>query len=314
MSAPTAPAWQRAHDTLCAQGDSPFWHAREERLYWVDVALMRLWRLHPRSGQAEHIDLPQTPGSVAPCRSGGLLLALRDGIYHLGHWNDLPRQIAAAPHDPARQRFAGGRCDPWGRFWVGTHVDAQDRAEGALYCLHTRVKNQPELRAVERGLLSCDGLAWSPDGKRLYWTDSSRHQVSTHAMSNPGQWPPQLGVPMPLGHFAPRPADWSFDTPGGYAGRPSGAAVDQAGRYWVAMHEGAQVLCLSPQGEVLARHPTPVQCPTALCFGDPDLRTLYLTSARLQRSPAELARWPDSGAVHTLRVDTPGLPVNLYWD
>lgn len=303
MTTPSPSPWQRVHDTLCAQGDSPFWHAREERLYWIDVALRRLWRLHPRSGHAEHLDLPQEPGSVAPCRGGGLLLALRDGLYHLGSWQDLPRRIVPAPYDPARQRFSAGHCDPWGRFWVGTRTEAPDRPEGALYCLHTRVQVQPELHAVERGVVSSDGLAWSPDAKVLYWADGARGLLSQHAMSLPGSWPPQLGVPLPMARF-----DVAQD------GQPGGAAVDQAGRYWVAMREAAQVLCLSDRGEVLARHPTPVQCPTAVCFGGHDLCTLYLTSARLQRVADELARCPDSGAVHALRVDTPGLPTQLYWD
>ena len=62
-------------------------------------------------------------------------------------------------------------------------------------------------------------------------------------------------------------------------GRPDGAAVDVDGNYWVAMYEGARVLQLSPAGEVLQRIDVPVQCPTMVCFGGEDLRTLYITSA-----------------------------------
>jgi len=80
------------------------------------------------------------------------------------------------------------------------------------------------------------------------------------------------------------------------------------------MYEGARVLCLSPKGDLVAEYPTPAQCPTMVCFGGSDLRTLYLTSARQKRSNAELAHYPDSGAVFSMRVDTPGLPVNFYWD
>ncbi len=52
----------------------------------------------------------------------------------------------------------------------------------------------------------------------------------------------------------------------------------------------------------------PVRCPTMPCFGGPDLRTLYLTTAREKRPPDELAAQPLAGAVLTLRVAVPGLP------
>lgn len=315
MPGTAPPLWQVLEHPPCAQPDSLFWHPREARLYWVDTALRQLCRLHPRSGHFEHLTLPQEPGSVAPCRSGGLLLALRDGIYHLSSWQDLPRKIAAAPYDSTRQRFANGRCDPWGRFWVGTQVDALDRPDGALYCLHTRHQAQPELQLVERGVVAANGLAWSPNGQVLYWSDSARHHIESHAMSQPGGWPPQLGTPMPFAHFPAPPSAVPAATPTApYAGRPGGAAVDQAGQYWVAMPEGSQVLCLNDRGQVLSRHPTPAQCPTSLCFGGPDLRTLYVVSARLHRDHAELTRYPHSGQVLALTVDHPGLPVNLYWD
>jgi sugar lactone lactonase YvrE len=96
-----------------------------------------------------------------------------------------------------------------------------------------------------------------------------------------------------------------------YGGRPDGAAVDVEGAYWVAMFEGARLLRLSPQGEVLQTLALPVQCPTMPCFGGDDLRTLYITTSRNGRPADELARQPWAGCVLTLRVEVPGLPVNF---
>ncbi len=306
--------WTKVHDTLCAHGTSPFWHPREERLYWLDAGLRRLWRVHPRSDVVEHLDLPQEPGSVVPCQKGGLLLAMRDGIYHLGSWSDLPRQVRPAPYDTSRQHFGEGRCDPWGRFWVGTRVDALDRADGALYCLQTRTQAQPELQLMERGALSSAGLAWSLDGRALYWADASRHDIASHAMTQPGRWPPVLGVPMPWARFPRKPEGWSFDHRQGYEGRPGGAALDQEGRYWVAMQDGGQVLCLGERGDIVARYPLPAQCPTSLCFGGADGKTLFVTTSRLHRGEAELRYYPDSGAVFSMPVSSAGQPAHLYWD
>lgn len=296
--------WERVSEVPCAWGGSPFWHAKEERLYWIDTGLKHLWRLHIPSGRAEHWDLPQTPGSIAPCRSGSLLIATRDGIYLSAAWRDIPQKVAHAPFDPLHLRFSDGKCDPWGRFWVGSYVEEGNKPDGALYCLHKRNKPQPELLRVMSGAIRSDGMAWSPDGRTLYWSDSARHEVNTYSMHNPGQYPPMLSPGMPFDGLS---SDKKQEYPGGMA-------VDQQGHIWMAMREGAKVVCLSPKGELLAEYATPAQCPTMLCFGGHDLRTLYLTTARAQRSSIELEQYPASGAVFSIRVDVPGLPAAFYED
>jgi sugar lactone lactonase YvrE len=50
------------------------------------------------------------------------------------------------------------------------------------------------------------------------------------------------------------------------------------------------------------------------CFGGDDLKTLYVTTARYNRSAAELLTWPESGCVFSMQVDVPGLPVNFFLD
>ena len=96
-----------------------------------------------------------------------------------------------------------------------------------------------------------------------------------------------------------------------YGGRPDGAAVDSEGGYWSAMFEGQRLLRFSPEGRVLREVPLPVRCATMACFGDEDLRTLYITTAREKRPPDELAAQPWAGCVLRMRVDVVGLPVNF---
>jgi sugar lactone lactonase YvrE len=78
------------------------------------------------------------------------------------------------------------------------------------------------------------------------------------------------------------------------------------------MYEGGCVLQLSPGGDVLQRLDTPVRCPTMVCFGGEDLRTLYITSAGHGRPDAEQAAQVPAGALMECRVDVPGLPVNSF--
>ena len=86
------------------------------------------------------------------------------------------------------------------------------------------------------------------------------------------------------------------------------------GNYWVALYEGRRICQFAPDGSLLAEYPTPAQCPTMPCFGGADLKTLYITTARQGRSPAELQAFPQSGGVFAMQVAVPGLPVNCFVD
>ena len=108
--------------------------------------------------------------------------------------------------------------------------------------------------------------------------------------------------------FAPKQPGQDLDD---YGGRPDGAAVDSEGAYWCAMFEGQRLLRLSPAGDLLREVRLPVRCATMPCFGDADLKTLYVTTARENRPAAELAAQPLAGRVLRLRVEVPGLPVHF---
>jgi sugar lactone lactonase YvrE len=94
--------------------------------------------------------------------------------------------------------------------------------------------------------------------------------------------------------------------------RPDGGAVDSDGCYWSAFYRGGRVVRFSPQGRLLEEHPLPAMCPTMCAFGGPDLRTLYVTTARQHRDADELARLPRSGGIFAMRVATPGLAEPHY--
>jgi sugar lactone lactonase YvrE len=90
--------------------------------------------------------------------------------------------------------------------------------------------------------------------------------------------------------------------------------VDAAGNYWCAMYEGGRIVQLSPAGQLLREIEVPVRCPTMPCFGGPEGKTLFVTSASHGRPPDELAALPDSGRVLSLEAGVAGLPVNFFID
>ena len=281
-------------------GESPVWHPRENALYYVDIPGRRLQCFEPRSGELRHWDFDTEVASLAPRLNGTLLLALRNGLWAFDPVSGERERIAEPPYDAATERFNDGKCDPQGRFWVGTIYEPRDPALASLHCF---AKGQLTKRA--EGFTVMNGLAWSPNGRTMHWSDTKAHTIYA------ADFDPASGTPSRRRVFAQFPVKQPGESLDRYGGRPDGAAMDAEGCYWVAMFEGQRLLRLSPEGETLRVVELPVRCPTMPCFGGPDLKTLYITSSRENRPAAELIAQPWAGCVLALDVDVPGLPVNF---
>ena len=281
-------------------GESPFWHPDEDVLYWCDIPGRRLNRFNPATEAYASWAFDCEPACCAPLLGGDLILGMRDGLWRFNPQTGQRQSLAPAPYDPAHERFNDGKADPQGRFWVGTIYEPRDPALAHLYCW-----DEGRLTKVAGGVTVSNGLAWSPDGGTLYWSDTKSHRVRSFAMDvRNGQLSQER-------EFAAFPIKQVGQGLGTYGGRPDGAAVDAEGCYWTAMFEGQRLLRLSPTGEVVREVPLPVRCATMPAFGGHDLRTLYITTAKEGRPESELAQQPWAGRVLQMRVDVPGLPVNF---
>jgi sugar lactone lactonase YvrE len=291
------PGLQLAFNMPMQLGECPLWHPRERRLYWIDIDGRAVHRLDPQHNMHQSWTMPSEPGAIAWSEAGGLVVALRSGLAMLDTDSGALKMFAEPPYDPSRERFNDGRCDAAGRFWVGTIYEPRDRPEARLYVLERGILRDSGKRATVS-----NGVAFSPDNRTLYHSDTTSHcitaydyDIATGATGN--------GV---LLHR------FSAERGAGYGGRPDGAAVDSEGNYWCAMYEGGRLLQLSPTGAILREILLPVRCPTMMAFGGSDLRTLYITTVSSKRSAEELAACPLSGCLLSLRVDVPGQAEHPY--
>jgi sugar lactone lactonase YvrE len=301
--------WQPLSQDTFALGESPFWHPLEQQLYWVDIPGKKLLRANVYMGTVQAWDMPTEPGCIAPAASGGLVIALRHGVFRAREWGGALEAVVTLPYDTATVRANDGKCDALGRFWVGTIDEPKASKAAALFSIDCR-SGSPVVQRHAGDALTGNGLAWSPDNRTLYWSDTPNHVVHV--------WDYDLAANQLSGHrhfveCMPKPAGWAWDVPG-YAGRPDGAAVDVEGNYYAAMFEGRGIAKFAPDGTLLAHIPVPAQCPTMPCLGGEDFKTLYVTTARHGRSAEELAQMPMSGAVFSMRVEVAGLPVNFFKD
>jgi sugar lactone lactonase YvrE len=280
-------------------GESPFWHPGEQALYWVDIAGHKLNRFAVKTAAHREWSFATEVACAAPRPDGGIVLGMRDGLFHFDPATGERRRIVKPPYDQKKLRFNDGKADPQGRFWVGTIHDER-LPKGSLYCL-----TLDGLDRILDDVANSNGLAWSPDGRTMYWTDTRLSTVFAF------DFDPQTGDVSRrrvFASFPAKPEDGSLD---GYGGRPDGGAVDTEGCYWAACFEGQCLARFAPDGRLLQSVPLPVRCPTMPCFGGDDLRTLYVTTSREKRPEQELAQQPWAGRVLQCRVDVPGLPTNF---
>ena len=132
MSAPPDSTMTCVLDAQASLGECPLWSTAEQVLYWIDINAPALHRFDPRSGTNTTMPMPSSIGSYALRARGGFVLALRDGVYLAAADGRIERKVADAPYDPAHERFNDGRCDPRGRFLVGTMNERRDGPTGAL--------------------------------------------------------------------------------------------------------------------------------------------------------------------------------------
>lgn len=274
-------------------GESPVWDEAAGWLWWVDVRAPQLHRTDPETGATESWTLPAPVGSLGLCRSGAVLLALKTGIHRFDPRDGTLDLLAAPEPDRPTNRLNDGKVSPEGRFLVGSMDDRPEKeATASLWRL------DPGARACVRladGLVVSNGLAWSPDGRTLWHSDSRASVIWTWS------YDPETGAIANRREVA---------RPSASAGRPDGAAVDAEGGCWSAGVSAGRLNRWLPDGTLDRVVELPVRAPTMPCFGGPDGRTLYVTSLR----PADGSAGPLDGALLALDVGIAGVPVGRFSD
>lgn len=281
-------------DAAAILGEGCFWHPSESRLYWVDIEGCRLHSFDPASGVNRSFDLPARIGCAVPVESGGLLVALQNGI----HFFDPETQRLDFLTNPLQGktdiRFNDGKADDAGRFWVGSMHLRIVPGVAALY----RLDRSGSVVQVLDGVTISNGMAWTEDQKTLYYIDTPKRTVDAFEFSAAD------------GTIHNRRVVFSFQES---EGQPDGMTIDLDGKLWVAMWSGGQVLRLDPDtGICMERVRVPAPLVTSCCFGGEDLRTLYITTARVELNDAQRAAYPHSGGLFALKTKTSGKAAACY--
>ncbi|MEP1143541.1 MAG: SMP-30/gluconolactonase/LRE family protein [Henriciella sp.] len=278
--------------TGCLLGEGPLWSPTEGFLWWVDIKRAKLHRHNPKTGNTRRYDLPLHASAMA-LSDGGLILV---GDLEVGRYDTATEdyECIARLNEPEGFRTNDGGMAPDGSFWFGTMDNAETLEEGQYYRL------TPDMSVERIGLpevLVTNTMQFSPDGRIFYTSDSAEqmllsydHDPETGALSNRRVFASTLDA-------------------GCY---PDGTAVDAEGYLWNAQWAGSRVVRYAPDGSIDTIIGLPVSRPSSCAFGGPDLKTLYITSARQGLSDAALDRQPMAGSLFAVETDVPGLSVQEF--
>ncbi len=283
---------QRLFDYTGHLPECPTWSDAEQAFYWADILEGEIHRYHLASGEHRILSFPEEVGCFALREKGGFIVAMRSAIWLTDERGLLRQKVCDNPSNPQLARFNDGGTDPWGRFYAGTFWGPGDY-NGALLL---RVDNDLTPKVVQCDIHGANGLAFSPDRQWMLTSDTPNGVIYRTPLDEQGE-PGRRDV-------------FCRFTAG--EGIPDGAAMDVEGGYWSAMFDGWRVARFSAQGEQLEEYRLPVRCPTMVCFGGDDMKTLFITTTRENMAADEVARFPLSGAIFTLPVSVAGMKKPLF--
>lgn len=238
--------------------EGPVWN--DGSLWWVDILAGTLNRLDTATGINSSRSSGDFLGAAVPTIHGDWLMANRNRIVRM-NWTDGSMEILATPDVPQdRLRFNDGKCDPRGRFIVGTMHRDGAAGTGALYQF-----SEGGLRRMLDGVTVSNGMDWSPDGTRFYYADSPTGRVDVF------DYDPETGAMENRRPLIRIPSE---------KGVPDGLCCDRLGNIWLALWDGGAVECYDGHdGASLERIELPVSRVTSCCFGGENLDRLFITTA-----------------------------------
>lgn len=284
-------------DAAATLGEGAVWSPGERCLYWVDILGRQVHRFTPHSGAKSSWQFDEEVSAISErTDSAGLVLALRSGLamWNPTHPGEPPTYFCRLDADQPNNRCNDGKCDTAGRFWLGTMDFGCAQPTGSLY--HVDAQGVPV--RVDSGFAVTNGPTWTVDLRTMFFNDTVNgsvlaydYDVETGRIGNRRVWlqlAPEDGV-------------------------PDGMCTDAAGRIWICHWGGSCITCHDPSdARELFRLALPVSQVTSCAFGGDDLRTLYVTSARVGLSSEALEREPLAGGVFSVQLTAPGQLANRF--
>lgn len=276
-------------------GEGAFWNHQTDEFWWVDILGKQLHVYNPQSKDNRSYPTPSRIGTVVPQTDSTAVVALDDGIYLMNLNNGEVSILSDVEQDAVWNRFNDGKCDPLGNLWVGSMHLEEKEALGSVYKIDALGQTQKMIDSVTIS----NGIVWTKDGSTMYYIDTPTASIRAYDFD------------MQTASISNERIAVSVDSALGF---PDGMAIDAEDKLWVGLWNGNAVARFDPlDGSLMETIAVPeAHNVTACAFGGPDLDLLYITTARVDMSEAELEQKPLSGSIFVADPGVKGVPSTLF--
>ncbi|MDB5279615.1 MAG: SMP-30/gluconolactonase/LRE family protein [Ferruginibacter sp.] len=267
----------------CRLGEGPVWDAANKSICWVDIANGNIHEFLLTKNEHRKFKVKDLIGAIALCKNGDFLAALKNGLSSINRGNGKINLLCHPEVSLTKNRYNDGKCDPAGRFWIGTMALSEKKEAGSVYmiekdlCYSLRIK----------GVTISNGMAWSPDNNTFYYIDTPTFEVVAYDYD------------IKTGNITNKRVAFTIPKKEGF---PDGMTIDREGMLWIAHWKGWQVTRWNPSsGKKLLSIALPVARITSCTFGGEDLQDLYVTSASIGLTEKEHKEQPLAGSLFVIK-------------
>jgi sugar lactone lactonase YvrE len=276
-------AYEVAVNSGCHLGEGPVWDSRRREVLWVDILKGAIHVFDVTKNTTRKIEVNDLVGAVVLSSDGNLIAALRSGIARVDRDSGKTEMLVHPEEHVEGNRYNDGKCDPSGRFWIGSMALSEEDGKGNLHMIKKDLSSEEKLSGVSIS----NGLAWTTDRKTLYYIDSPTLTVVAYDYDDVS------------GNISNKRVVINVPKQEGF---PDGMTIDSEGKLWIGHWDGWQLARWDPiSGEKMLSLSFPVARITSCTFGGENLDDLYVTSARVGLSEKELAEQPLAGALFKIK-------------
>jgi D-xylonolactonase len=241
-------------------GESPLWNQESGTLFWTDCVGNRFLKYVPAT---DYHCVVKSGLQINRCllkARGGFVVANNDGLWIWDGQGEM--KFIVGEVDGVKLQFNEAMTDARGRVFAGTCYYSPN-SEYPLGHL-VRIDNDGRANILDEGFHLANGIAFSPDDRTLYCTDSVARRIYAYDFDVEDGTISNRRTMIQLGDNE---------------GLPDGLAVDTRGNLWSAQWYGSVVICYDSTGIPVQKVPVPAKQVSSVAFGGADRSTLFITTA-----------------------------------
>ncbi|MDO6759971.1 SMP-30/gluconolactonase/LRE family protein [Tamlana sp. 2_MG-2023] len=275
-------------------GEGALWNYKTQELYWVDIEGKTLNVYDPKTETNKVFETKSRIGTVVPVSESDVLIALEDGVYGLNLDSGSSAVFTNMQSELVGSRLNDGKCDPSGRFWVGSMHLNQEAGKANLYCIDG--SGRLEKKLTNRTI--SNGIVWTSNKKTMYYIDTPTAQIKAFDYDDETATISNERVVVEI------PVDFGY---------PDGMTIDEEDMLWVGMWNGNAVIRFNPKtGKAIQKIEVPAHNVTSCAFGGENLDVLYITTASVDMTDEEKQKYPLAGSLFSVVPGVKGVQANFF--